>query len=62
MAGNNENLYRKNRRRYAEASRKVAYFRRRLARSGDVLPPKLQLRFEEAQVVAAKLRPYATGY
>lgn len=61
MAGNNENLYRKYRRRYAEASRKVAYFRRRIARTG-ALSPKLQLRFEQTLSEAAKLRPYATGY
>ena len=56
-----QNLHQRNRHRYAELSRMIAAFKRRIKRDGE-LPPRLEERYERFENEAKKLRPNATSY
>lgn len=56
-----QNLHQRNRHRYAELSRAIAAFRRRISRDKE-LPAKLQERYQRFLDEARKLRSTAMSY
>ena len=56
-----QNRYRRNRHRYAELSRMIAAFRRRIKRDKE-LPPSLKERYQRFLDEAQKLRSTAMNY